>query len=193
MMRSGIAHRYARALFQAAHDARAEDEVFGDVESLIGIVSRAPRLREFLRSPQVSAKEKHALVEKAFDGRAHRLVVDFLHLLIDKKRAVFLLDIAEAFRGVYRKHKGMVAVKAITAVPIEEEQKRKLLGILEERTHKIVSLTQVVDPDILGGMVLVVGDTVIDGSVRHRLERLRRRLRDTKVIRAGDAPAEGAR
>lgn len=193
MMRTGIAHRYAKALFQAALDAGVEDEVFEDVQSLLGLVAKVPRLREFLLSPQVSTNEKHALVRKAFEGRVHKLLVDFLLLLIDKKRIVFVLDIAEAFCDVYRKHKGMVAVKAITAVALDEEQRRRLLRILEVRTHKVVSLTQVVDADILGGMILTIDDTVLDGSVRHRLERLRRRLLDTRVLRTGEAPADGAR
>jgi F-type H+-transporting ATPase subunit delta len=193
MMRSGIAHRYARALFQAALDAGALDEVSGDVEGLLDLASRVPRLREFLLSPQVSAEDKHALVKRALEGRAHGLFVDFLLLLIDKKRIVYMLDIAEAYRDVYRKHKGMATVKAITAVPLDEGQRRRLLGILEERTHKVISLTQVVDPDILGGMILMIDDKVLDGSVRHQLERLRRRLLATRVIRTGETTAEGAR
>lgn len=189
MMRSGIAERYARALYQAAQAAGAEDEVFGDVRSLLDLVAAVPRLSEFLLSPQVPMQDKHALVHRTFDGRVHRLLVDFLLVLIEKKRIVFVMDIAKAFCDVYRKHKGMAAVKAITAVPLDEAQSERLLGILAERTHKIISLTRIVDPDILGGMILVVDDEVLDGSVRNQLERLRRRLLGARVLRAGETQA----
>jgi F-type H+-transporting ATPase subunit delta len=193
MMRSGIAHRYAKALFQAALDAGAEEEVFDDVESVLGLATKVPRLREFLLSPQVPTEDKHALVEKALDGRAHKLLVDFLHLLVEKKRIVFVMDIAETFRDIYRKHRGMAAVKAITAVPLGEAQEKRLLRLLAARTHKIISLTQVVDPDIIGGMILVVDDNVLDGSVRHQIESLKRSLLETRVVRAGEAPADRTR
>jgi F-type H+-transporting ATPase subunit delta len=192
MTHARIAHRYAKALFQAALDAGVEDDLSGDVEGLFAIVSESPRLRRFLLSPQVPIADKHTLVEKVLDGRAQRLLVDLLHLLIDKKRIVFLVDIVEAFRDVYRKNKGVTAVKAITAVPLAEDQRRRLMGILKARTHNTISLAEVVDPDILGGMILMVDDSVVDGSVRHQLEVLRRRLRETRVVRAGEAQADQA-
>ncbi len=193
MMRSGIAQRYAKALFQAALDAGVADEVAGDAQSLLRLASEIPQIRNFLLSPQVPTEDKHALVAKTFGGRTHKLFVDFLHLLIDKKRIVFFTDIAETYRDIYEKHKGMFAVKAITAVPLEEPQRQKLLRTLEQMTHKTIRLTQAVSPDILGGMILVADDNVIDGSVRHELEQLRRRLSETRVIRVDGTSADEGR
>jgi len=192
MMQSGIAHRYAKALFQAALEAGAADEVFADAQSLLTVTSEFPQVRKFLLSPQVPTEEKHALVTKVVGGRAHKLFVDFLHLLIDKKRIVIAKEVVETYRDIYEKHKGVLAVKAITAVPLDEPQRQKLVRTLEEKTRKTIRLKQTVNPDILGGMILIIDDKVIDGSVRHKLERLGRRLRETRVIRGGAAsPGDG--
>ncbi len=187
MIRSGIAERYAKALFQAAVRAGAADAVFGDVESLIAAKKADPRLRNFLSSPQVPTEDKHALVDKAFGGRAHKLFVDLLHLLIDKKRIMFIQEVAEGYRQLYEKYKGIVEVRAITAIPLEEPLKEKLLLTLKRQTKKSIRLLQIVDPGIIGGMILKIEDTVIDGSVRFQLEALKHRLVETKVNRAGDS------
>jgi F-type H+-transporting ATPase subunit delta len=184
MIRTGIAERYARALFQAALEAGAADSVFDDARGLIDMKTGEPRLRNFLASPQIPTEDKHALVAKVFAGRAHKLFVDLLHLLIDKKRVMFAQEIAEAYRYLYEKHKGIVAVRAITAVPLDDRSREKLLRTLERQTKKTIRLKHVIDPSIIGGMILKMEDTVIDGSIRFQLDELRRRLAETKVMRA---------
>jgi F-type H+-transporting ATPase subunit delta len=190
MLRTGIAQRYAKALFQAALDAGVADEVFGDAENLATVMSESPMLQNFLGSPQVPTEDKHGLLDKALGGRTHKLFLDFLHVLMDKKRIMFARDIAEAYRYLYEKHKGIVQVKAITAVPLEDPQREKLVRKLEEQTKKAIQLTHIVDPNILGGMILKMEDRLIDGSVRYQLEELKRRLMETKVMRAGAPPAD---
>jgi F-type H+-transporting ATPase subunit delta len=192
MTSGGLAHRYAKALFQTALDAGAADDVFGDVQSLMGLAAEMPQVREFLLSPQISPVHKHALIDRAFAGRAHKLLIDLFHLLIDKKRIVLVMDMGEAYIDIYYKHKGMIAVKAISAVPLAERQKERLVSILERRTEKTVRLTQEVDPHVLGGMVLKMDGEVIDGTVRYQLDQLKRRLMEIKVIRAGEAADGGA-
>jgi len=188
MTRSGIAQRYAKALLQAALSARKADEVFDDVQGLIALQSRDPSMRNFLFSPQVATEAKHALIDKVLRGRASDLTVEFLHILVDKKRIMFVADIAEAYVLFYEKEKGIVEVTAITAVPLEERLKEKLLRTLESQTGKTIRLTHEIDPRILGGMIVRTEDKLIDGSIRFQLEQIRRHLRETKVIRAGAVP-----
>lgn len=193
MTTGGLAHRYGKALFQAALAARVEDAVFADVRSVLGLASEMPQARDFLLSPQIPPEDKHALIDKAFAGRVHKLLVDLFHLLVDKKRIVIIMEVAGAYVDIYYKHKGMLAVKAITAVPLAERQRERLVRALEKRTDKIVRLTQIVDPGVVGGMALKMDGQVIDGTVRFQLDQLRQRLLETKVIRAGETPAgEGA-
>jgi F-type H+-transporting ATPase subunit delta len=188
MTRSGIAQRYAKALLQAALSAGKADEVFDDVQGLIALQSRDPSMRNFLFSPQVATEAKHALIDKVLKGRASDLTVEFLHILVDKKRIMFVADIAQAYILLYEKEKGIIEVTAITAVPLEDRLREKLLRTLESQTGKSIRLTHEINPHILGGMIVRMEDKLIDGSVRFQLEQLRRHLRETKVIRAGEAP-----
>lgn len=190
MIRSGIAQRYAKALLQASLGTGTADEVFNDTENLLALLSQNPRFRNFLLSPQVATEDKHALLDKSLQGRASKLLVEFLHILVDKKRIMFVADIAEAYRDFYEKEKGMIEVTAITAVPLEETLREKLLRTLESQTGKTIRLTHEVDPHILGGMIIRMEDKLIDGSVRFQLEQLKRHLKETKVMRAGEASPE---
>ena len=190
MLRSGIAQRYAKALFQAALHQGAADEVFGDVESFLAARGKAPALRLVFESPQVLTEDKHRLIDRLLKERVHKLFLDLLHVLIDKKRIMFAGDIAEAYRLFYEKHKGVIEVRAITAIPLDDLQKEKLIRTLAEQTKKTIRLTPVVDPEILGGVILKLEDQLIDGSVRHQLAELKRRLAETKVTPSGEHTAE---
>jgi F-type H+-transporting ATPase subunit delta len=187
VIRTGIAQRYAKALLRAALRVGVADEVFKDAESLLALLSENPYFRNFLLSPQVATEDKHALLDKSLAGRASKLLVELLHILVDKKRIIFVADIAEAYRYFYEKHKGIIEVRAITAVPLEEPLREKLLHALERQTRKTIRLTHSVDPSILGGMIVKLEDKVIDGSVRYQLDQLKRHVKETKVIRAGEA------
>jgi F-type H+-transporting ATPase subunit delta len=190
MLRTGIAQRYAKALFQAALDQGAADQVFADAESFLAARGKNLALRKVFESPQILTEDKHRLLDTILEGRVHALFLDLLHVLIDKKRIMFAGDIAEAYRIFYEKHKGIIEVKAITAVPLEDRQAEKLVRKIEEQTKKKVLLTRVVDPAVLGGVILKLEDKLIDGSVRYQLEELKRRLADTKVTLAGENAAD---
>lgn len=190
MLKSGIAQRYAKAVFQAALDQGAADEIYGDVESFLAAREKMPALQHILESPQVLTEDKHRFLDKMFKGRVHKVFLDLLHILIDKTRIMFAGDIAGAYRFLYEKHKGIVEVKAITAVPLDDEQAEQLVRKLGEQTRKTIRLLPVVDPDILGGVILKLEDRLIDGSVRYQLEELKRRLAETKVTLAGEHTAD---
>ncbi len=125
MILSGIAQRYARALLQAALSANAADEVFSDTQSLSALLSQDPSFRDFLLAPQMSNEQQRDLVKKALEGRVSKLVLELLGLLIEKKRVMFVEEILEAYRYLYEKHKGIIEVKAITAVPLDEALLKK--------------------------------------------------------------------
>ena len=190
MLKTGIAQRYAKALFLAALEKGAADEVFGDVESFLAARGKTPALRKIFESPQILTEEKHRLLDRLLQGRIHKLFLDLLHVLIDKKRIMFAGDICEAYRHFYEKHKGIIEVKAITAVPLEDEQAERLVRKLEEQTKKKVLLTRVVDPAIIGGVILKMEDQLIDGSVRCQLDEMKRRLVETKVTHIGEEAAD---
>jgi F-type H+-transporting ATPase subunit delta len=181
MVPRGIAKRYATALMNAALKLNAADDINGDAAAFRRLLADNPALKDFLMSPQILTEDKKAILEKALKGRANEMFVQFLHLLIDKKRFWFVEEVLDGYGYLYERHKGIVEVRAITAISLDERLKQKTIEKLEQETGKKIRLTEEVDPKILGGMVLVMEDKIIDGSIRFRLEKLVRKLDEIRV------------
>jgi F-type H+-transporting ATPase subunit delta len=181
MIDRSLSKRYAKALFQAARNKDAVDDIQKDIESFQQLIAKDPSFVGFLLSPQILTSAKDELVEKALRGRANDLFVDFIRLLIDKKRIDHVYEIFEAHTVIYEEYRGIVEAKVITAIPLDEAQEAAVLKKLHAVTNKEIRMKKVTDPDIVGGMIIYLGDQVIDGSVKFQLERFRRTLKETKV------------
>ncbi|UCH83596.1 MAG: ATP synthase F1 subunit delta [Candidatus Latescibacterota bacterium] len=182
MILSGIAQRYAKALHDAALAAGKADEVFADTQSLLALKTDDRSFQHFIESPQVLTDEKVRVIKTILEDRVSKLVVDLLLLLVEKKRFMFIEEILEAYRYLYEKEKGIVEVRAITAIPLEDALKDELIRKLEARINKTVRIKPEVDPNIIGGMILVMEDHILDGSIRFKLEQLQRRLGESRVV-----------
>ena len=182
MILSGIAQRYAKALHEAALNANQADEVFADTQSLLGLKSQDLSFKRFIESPQVLTEDKVRIITQTLEGRVSKLVLDLLLLLLEKKRFMFIDDIMEAYRYLYEKEKGIVQVRTITAIPLEDNLKDELVRKLEARIKKTVRIKPEVDPNIIGGMILVMDDYILDGSIRFKLGQLKRRLGESRVV-----------
>ena len=132
-------------------------------------------------SPQILTKDKREFITVSLKGRATDLFVEFLLLLIDKKRFPFVEEIAEGYGYLYERHKGIIEVKAVTAVPLNDMMRQKAIDTLERQTDKQIRLVPIVDPSIIGGMILVMEDKIVDGSIKFRMERLKRELDEIRV------------
>ncbi len=135
-----------------------------------------PALRQMWESPLLPAGRKRALIGQLLGNSLDGLTLSFLRLLVDKRRE----DILEAVRTEIRRQadvaRKLVRAEAIFAVPPTPEEQTSLVRSLEQRTGEQVDLTVHVDPAILGGVVVRMQDTILDGSVRGTLERLREQL-----------------
>jgi len=176
MRESGLAQRYAQALFGAALARGAEDGVAADLHSLLALDEKDASLRLFLESPQVRDDHKHALVDSVLGPRAQPLTVRFLHLLLTKKRTPYLREVGEAYAGLIEKHHGVVRARVTTVDRLGEDDLARLKTALERRTGKAVVLETRVDPEILGGVIVQLGDQILDDSVHTHLVEVREAL-----------------
>jgi F-type H+-transporting ATPase subunit delta len=175
-----VASTYAEALYEAAAETRAVREVAEGLAAFVAAVAEVPELRHALHDPELGGPEKKALVVSLAEG-GHRVLVNFLQVLIDRRRIDELAEIAEAFADLVAKAEGRVEVEAVTAVPLSDELRTQLVDRIQSQTGREVSLTERVDPEIVGGLMLVVGGLLIDGSVRYLLSDLRRELTSAPV------------
>ena len=177
-MRAGtVARVYAVTLLREAERRNAIEAVDADLAGLVETIGREPRLARLLEAPQIAASEKRAFVERTFAGAVDPLTARFLGLVIDKRREGMLGEIAAAWREILEERANRQTATATTAVPLAEAEIEGLRRALERRTGKTITLTHSIDPRLLGGVVVKVGDTVLDGSLRSRLRSLGNRLR----------------
>jgi F-type H+-transporting ATPase subunit delta len=181
MILSGVAKRYAVALFNAAVKQDIAEQVQDDFSSFIDVLRANKALIGFLKSPEVLTEAKKQIVIDVFGERTAGLFVKFILLLIDKKRLINILSIADAYRQLYEQHQGIVEARVVTAVELDGDLENQTMEMLERETGKTIRLSKTVDPDIIGGMVIIVEDEIIDGSIRHKLELMRRSLSEVKV------------
>ncbi len=181
MIHRGLARRYARALFQAALNQDIAGQLQEDINSYLELDKKDSSLADFLLSPQMLTSDKIALAHKALDGRVQNLFIDLLLFLVDKKRFDHVIEIFEAYTAIHEEHCGILNAKVVSAIPVNDNQEAALRTMLERETNKEIRLTKVVDPSIIGGLVVYLGDKVIDGSVKYQLESYRKTLRQAKV------------
>ncbi|MBS1841342.1 MAG: ATP synthase F1 subunit delta [Acidobacteria bacterium] len=169
--------QYANALADVALQQGAADAAQKQLSDFAGAYAESAELRNFLASPAVTVKEKHAVAEKiAARIGGSKILRNFLFLVIDHHRTHMLSEIADAFRTVIRERQGIAEAKVLSAVEMSEPQKKVLTQSLEKKTGKKIEARFAVDKELLGGIVVRIGDTVYDGSVRHRLDEMKAAL-----------------
>ncbi|MBI5266953.1 MAG: F0F1 ATP synthase subunit delta [candidate division Zixibacteria bacterium] len=181
MIAQQVAQKYARALFMAAKGRNLIDKAYDQFEVLRQVIRKDRALLDFLTAPHVTDQQKLELVNKVFGTRLEKLFLEFLLVLMDKHRVQHLPDIIDAFERLVETEKGIVRASVVTAIPLSGDEERNVTARLESRTGKKVKLEKKVDPAILGGMIVIIDDEIIDGSVRHGLKQMREQLGKVKV------------
>jgi F-type H+-transporting ATPase subunit delta len=179
-MRSSVVSRnYAETLLALAerHGGARTREAFGEaVEVLARLVREDERIRAFLESPRVEIAEKKRVLRQALEGNAPDLFVRFALVLVEKRRAALLGQIAAAYRDLLDEMSGRVRAQVTLPHPPDDAFRGELTASLERMMSREVSAEFHSDPALVGGIVVRVGETVLDGSVRSRAAELRRRL-----------------
>jgi ATP synthase F1 delta subunit len=178
----GLAKRYASALFAAAVKRDLVDATEADFASVAALIEEDRSLRAFLHSPEVLTEHKVEMLRKVFSERVQPLVYQFLLLLLDKKRFPLVGEIAPALSALADEHRGVVRARVFTAIDLKPELEERLRKALESKTSKQVVLDCETRPELIGGVAVVVGDRLLDGSVSRALDRLREELAHASVI-----------
>jgi F-type H+-transporting ATPase subunit delta len=185
-----IARNYAETLLSLAerHGGPGGLEAFGQAaDTLAALLQADPRMRQFLETPRVSADQKKAALTAALAGRAPEMFVRFLMVLTDKRRQALLPEIAAAYRELVDERMGRVRVQVTISHAPDAALQAEIGNALADRLGKTVIPTFTVDPELMGGMVVRMGDQILDGSVRSRAAQLRRRLLNAQMPPAGAA------
>jgi F-type H+-transporting ATPase subunit delta len=169
--------QYANALADIALAKGAAAAVTQQLGEFTTAYAISAELRNFLNSPAVAKAEKRGVAEKiATRLGASKIVRNFLFVVIDHQRTQLLPEILKSFQEVVRQRQGIAEAEIVSPAVLSDDQKKTMTKTLEQLTGKKVEAKFALDPQLLGGVVVRVGDTIYDGSLRNRLNDLRERL-----------------
>lgn len=172
-----VGNRYAYALFEAGLELNKLREFKEDFSSVTDILSKEKELNKILSHPKISKDEKKELLNTIFGNKINKEVLNFLFILVDKRREDAIMEINKEFKKLYNEHENIVEVTAITSVQMDNKSKNKLKITLENKLNKRVQLINIVDKDIIGGVLLNIGNKVIDGTVKGQLEEIEKAMK----------------
>jgi ATP synthase F1 delta subunit len=170
-----IAEVYARALFEVAKEHDILDEVHDQLGQFAEELDKNRDLQMFFFSPYFSSQEKKDGIGKMLEG-ANEDFVRFLELLAERHRMPVIFRIRKDFDELYAEERKLLPVTVTSAVELDKDTVKEIGKKIEEQTGRKVELTTKVDPNVIGGLVMRVGNIVMDGSIRARLERLRKQV-----------------
>jgi F-type H+-transporting ATPase subunit delta len=173
-----LAKRYAAALLKITDADGSTEETEALLLALKDAYNSNKEFRAVLSQPRVPRAAKKRLLTKIFEGKAKRSFTDFLDLLVDKNRQDILPDIADMFDRLADASKGVVKITVKSWKPLSDAQRSSLQSKLERLANKKVAIDAKVDPAVKGGMLVMYGDTVIDGTVAHRLKMIGEKFRE---------------
>ena len=173
---------YGKAFFAAADGDGKVVEAIEEFDSLLtDVLDRQPALEQLLGNPMIAVDEKLGVIDHIFSGKASPLMLRFLEVLGRKERLGYLRPILKQVHLLENHRKGLLSVDVTTATPLGTEMYDRLLKATGELLSCQVELTADVNPEMIGGVILKIGDTVYDSSVHAELERLRTRMRSRNI------------
>ncbi len=170
-----IATVYARSLFEVAQEQDKLDTVRDELGEFADALNDSRELQMFLFSPYFSTKEKSEGLDKAISG-GDETVVNFLKLLVEKHRMPVVFRIRAALDKLWEEENRLLPVTVTSAVDLDKSTVKQIGDRIAEQTDRKVDLSSKVDPDILGGIIVQVGNSVLDASIRNRLENFRKQV-----------------
>ncbi|MCG3177805.1 MAG: ATP synthase subunit delta [Phycisphaerae bacterium] len=182
-----LAGAYADALLDLATAAGKVEGIAAELDGLAEVVRTQPDFAAFIGSPVIGAQAKRDSIARMFNGRVEDVTLRFLQVLADHERLELLPVMAEAYRLALDRRIGRVHVEVATATPLGDADREHLRARLGRQMGGEVVLHEEVRPDLIGGLVIRVGDTMFDGSVKQRLTHLREQIiaRGTHEIQGG--------
>lgn len=181
MLNKSVARRYAEAFFSIAREREQVDELQQELETIVNIIETTENLPEYFAHLLIPAKDKKELANKIFAGQVSQLTLNFLNMIIDKRRETYIGVISAEYRDMADELRNITKAELTAAVPVSEAAMKELEQNLSAKTGKTVQLSMKVDPGLIGGLKIRIGDQIVDATVAKKLEMLKEQLKQAKI------------
>lgn len=181
MLTREVARKYATALFLLSKEKNVATDIYDQLSDIQKVAASDKGFLDFLKSPQVAESDKIKFVNNVFGGRVHPMIVQLFKVLIGKHRFEHFLEIIDEFDRKVEADKGIGRATVISAKELTEEEKQKLTEQLSKKLNLKIKLETEIDPNMIGGVIVLTHDQIIDGSVRHGLDLIEQSLQKVRV------------
>ncbi|WP_423146965.1 ATP synthase F1 subunit delta [Rubrolithibacter danxiaensis] len=177
-----VASRYAKSLIDLAEEQNALEKVKDDITFFIKICKSNPELKAVLKNPIISPDKKISILNQLFGNSVHLLIISFFKIVVSKGRSEILYATAQEFLNEYNIRKGIVKARVTSAAPLSEENINKIAAVIKETVKGEIVLEAKVDPDLIGGFILQVGDKQFDTSISSSLQKLKKEFSQKVIV-----------
>ncbi|MFN8674497.1 MAG: F0F1 ATP synthase subunit delta [Candidatus Sericytochromatia bacterium] len=177
MKNTVVSERYAQALFELTKDSNLTEQTQEELRDIAKVIKNNKELSELLFHPIISKSDKKEILEKLLKDKVSSTTLNFLLLLVDKKREGLIEEISELFDKMVNNLHSKVVAQVYTAIEVQREDLDSLKNRLEEYLNKNVEMKAYVDDSIMGGVLVKIGDRVIDGTLKTKFENMSRILK----------------
>jgi len=181
MLNKSVARRYAEALFAIAQDTNRVDELQNELELVVQTINSYEDLKAYMLHPLVPPKDKKDVLARIFGDKISEVVKHFLFLVSDKRREAYLEAILEEYKDLANEFKNVLFAEVVSAKELSESDIAMLKERLASVTGKNIDCNVAVDPSLIGGIKVRVGDRIIDASIKKKLELMKDNLKKAKI------------
>lgn len=181
MIKGAVAARYAQALFDIAQDTDSITAIEGELRTVIQALDESRDFQKVIFHPQVPASVKTGIVKAIFADQISKTSFNFVCVILERRRELYLKAICEAYINLANQTRNIAEVEVTSAVDLPMVHKVNLMQALSKMTGKEIRVQYQTDPEILGGLVVRLGDRIVDASIKRQLERVRERISETQV------------
>ncbi len=185
MIQNEIAKKYSQAIFSLAEEKDKFIEFKKDLNKVWDVISENDELENALFHPRVEISEKKQILKRLFEGEISKELFNFLSLLVEKRRIFYLKVINDQFNNLVNKRKNILEIEVVSAIELDDTLNKKLKNKIQKELDFDVMLKNTVDPDIIAGLILKIGDKIIDGSIRQEINDLKEKIEQIPVSKLG--------
>jgi len=183
MKSTRLTSRYAKSLLSLSIEKNSLDKIFSDMNNIKSICSENKDLVLLLKSPVVKTDKKLSILSEIFSSSVSEITMTFINIITYKKREKYLEGIAESFISLYKIYNNIETVTLTTSHPVDEKTKLEVLDFVKKNEKQKVEMNQVIDEELLGGMIIKMGDKQLDASVSRNIKKLKKSFNKNLYIK----------
>ncbi len=183
MIEIRLGDRYAKSIYELAVELKQVDAVRDDFILIDSVCMQNRDFRLLLSSPIVHVGKKKAIIRQIFEGKLSEVTANLLEIILRKHREKYLHDIAQRYLALYDKRHNIIRGKIVSATPLQPEQRQAIIDLVKSELKTDFRLTEEVDPELIGGFRLLVGDRLFDGSIATRLRELQQEFKNNPYVK----------